>query len=85
MNISRAEQRVLHVLALGGEIRHLRDGKRIVAVDCLTSDGARLDGVTLDLFHRLKRRGMVASRGGRPYRITRTGLSAVRAQLDNRG
>lgn len=85
MNISKAEQRVLHVMAQGGVIRHHRDGKRIVAIDCMTSDGARLSGVTLTLFQRLRRRGFVASHGGRPYCITRAGLLAVRAQLDNRG
>lgn len=84
MNISRAEQRVLHVLAQGGAIRHRREGGTVVAVDCLTREGLGLAGVDLDLFARLKRRGLIASQGGAPYRITRAGLAAVRGQLDNR-
>lgn len=86
MNISKYEQRVLHALAQGGCIRHRRcaDTGRIVAADCFTRDGHRLTDCTLPLFRRLKRRGLVASMGGQPYRITRAGLAAVRAQLDNR-
>jgi uncharacterized protein YjhX (UPF0386 family) len=55
-----------------------------MAADCITRDGYRLADCTLDLFARLKRRGFIASRGGGPYHITREGLRAVRAQLDNR-
>ncbi|MBB3929690.1 hypothetical protein GGR25_000709 [Kaistia hirudinis] len=85
MNISRCEQRVLHALAQGGQINHIRDTKgAIVAVDCMTRDGFRLVDGTIELFKRLKRRRLIASRGGAPYRITRLGLEAVRAQLDNR-
>lgn len=85
MNISKREQRVLHALAQGGLIRHFRDPKGdIIAVDCLTRDGYRLVDGTLELFRRLKRRRLIASSGGAPYRITRLGLEAVRAQLDNR-
>ena len=85
MNVSKYEQRVLHALAQGGVVRPLRDADgRIVAADCLTRDGFRLADCTLGLFRRLKRRGLIASMDGRPYRITRLGLAAVRAQLDNR-
>ena len=85
MNISRSEQRVLHALAQGGHIRHHRDDRgRVVQVDCLTRDGHCLLTCDLVLFARLKRRGFIASQGGRPYVITREGLGAVRAQLDNR-
>lgn len=86
MNISKHEQRVLHALAQGGHIRHLRDPatKRILAVDCFNRDGFRLDDCTPEIFARLRRRGLVESRDGGPYRISRLGRLTVRAQLDNR-
>lgn len=84
MNISKHEQRVLHALARGGSIRHVREDGHIVAADCITREGYGLAGFSLDLFARLKRRGLIASRGGGPYRITAQGLAAVRAQPDNR-
>jgi len=84
MNISKLEQRVLHVLAQGGQIRHLRDDRRkITQVLCLTRDGAVLSDCTLPLFTRLRARGLIASAGGQPYRITYLGRRAVRAQFDN--
>jgi hypothetical protein len=84
VNISKLEQRVLHVLAQGGFIRHTRDGKDITQVDCFNRDGYRLADCTLGLFRKLKRRGLIYSVGGQPYRISRLGLDCVRAQLDNR-
>jgi len=85
MNISKSEQRVLHVLAQGGPIRHRRDEDgRLVEALCVTRDGHVLESGGLGLFQRLRRRGFIASRGGQPYRITQADLRAVRAQLDNR-
>lgn len=84
MDISRAEQRILHLLAQGGSIHHQRDAGHIVDVKCFTRDGACLAGMSLDLFARLKRRGYIESKGGAPYRISRLGLALVRSQLDNR-
>lgn len=85
MNISKSEQRVLHALALGGHIRHERDDDgRLMDVHCMTRDGYRLTQCDLLVFARLKRRRLIASRLGAPYRITREGLSAVRAQLNQR-
>ena len=83
MNISRHEQRVLHVLAQGGVIRHDRRGPKVAEVICVTRDGAILDGFSLDLFRRLRQRGFIESRAGGPYRISHGGRLAVRAQPDN--
>jgi uncharacterized protein YjhX (UPF0386 family) len=83
VNISKLEQRVLHCLAQGGRIQHIWEDNRIVEVDCWSRDGYRLADCTLDLFRKLKRRGLIESQGGRPYRISRLGLSSVRAQQDN--
>ena len=84
MDISRSEQRVLHLLAQGGRIEIEKDGRHVIEVACLTRDGWRYPGVDLPLFRKLKRRRAVASAGGGPYRITRRGLELVRSQLDNR-
>ena len=85
MNISKAQQRVLHVLAQGGKIQHYRDPRgRIDRIDCLTREGFRLDACDLGLFTKLKARRLIASRAGGAYRISRQGLLAVRAQADNR-
>lgn len=84
MDISRSEQRVLHLLAQGGWIEIEKDSKRIADVVCLTRDGWRYPGVDLQLFRKLKRRKAVSSSDGGPYRITRRGLELVRSQLDNR-
>ena len=85
MNISKYEQRVLHALAQGGHIRHYRDGGgRIVDVVCFTRDGFGLSDCTLAVFKHLKGRRLIESRDGGPYRISRAGRLAVRAQFDNR-
>jgi uncharacterized protein YjhX (UPF0386 family) len=83
MDISRLEQRVLHLLAQGGRIEIEKDRKRIAEVVCLTRDGWRYPDVNLELFRKLKRRKDVSSSKGGPYRITRRGLELVRSQIDN--
>lgn len=85
MNISRAEQRTLHALAQGGAIileRH-PDG-RILRADCFTRDGFLLSDCTLSVWRKLKKKGLIASHGGGPYRVNREGLARMRSQLDNR-
>ena len=85
MDISRNEQRILHLLAQGGRIEiEKNEKKRIAAVLCLTRDGWRYPGFDLDLFRKLRRKKAVSSIDGGPYRITRRGLQLVRAELDNR-
>jgi hypothetical protein len=86
MNISKIDQRILHALAQGGYIRHDRDpiSGRIVDVCCFTRDGYVLSDCTLPAFKKLKRKGLIESHNGMPYRISRFGIECVRPQLDNR-
>lgn len=85
MNISKHEQRVLHVLAQGGSIHFSRgQGGKVTEVICFTRDNHVLTDCTLPIFERLKKRKLIRSRGGQPYRITHLGRVSVRPQLDNR-
>ncbi|HXV31952.1 MAG TPA: YjhX family toxin [Sinorhizobium sp.] len=84
MDISRAEQRILHHLAQGGRIEITRDGRAIAEILCLTREGWILPGIDLTLFRKLKRKRAIRSSGGRPYRITERGLQLVRSELNNR-
>jgi uncharacterized protein YjhX (UPF0386 family) len=85
LNVSKHEQRVLHALAQGGHIACEKNGKgKIVEVFCVNREGWVLSDCSLAIFQKLRRRGLIASHNGQPYRITRDGLAAVRAQLDNR-
>ena len=85
MNISKPEQRTLHVLARGGAILiEKNDNGKIIEVNCVTREGWTLEDCTQRVFARLKRKRMIASQGGGPYRITRLGRLSVRGQLDNR-
>jgi len=86
MNISRSEQRVLHVLALGGRIVHERgESPKITSITCVTRDGMVLSECSLDVFNRLRKMRLIESRSGSPYRISKRGRLSVRAQLDNQG
>ncbi|HEY2707702.1 MAG TPA: YjhX family toxin [Caulobacteraceae bacterium] len=85
MNISKPQQRTLHALARGGQITLERDDRgTLVEVECLTREGWRLADCSLEVFKALKRRRLIMSRDGGPYRITRDGLLQLRPQLDNR-
>jgi len=83
MDISRNEQRILHLLAQGGRIEIERDRKQIRTVRCFTRDGWQFPGFDLEIFRKLRRKKAVASINSGPYRITRRGLALVRAQPDN--
>ncbi|MGB0853033.1 MAG: YjhX family toxin [Pikeienuella sp.] len=85
MNISKAEQRVLHALAQGGVIRVERNsGGKVAHAMCVTRDGYILVDCTLKVFRRLRSRRLISSQSGAPYQIARRGRLSVRAQLDNR-
>ncbi|MAP95043.1 MAG: hypothetical protein CMK07_08845 [Ponticaulis sp.] len=85
MDISRAEQRVLHLLAQGGRIEKFRDEEETLIVECYNREGWRYPHLDIVLFRKLKRKRAIASRNRGPYRITRRGLKLVRSQLDNCG
>ncbi|CAN0652636.1 YjhX family toxin [Nitratireductor aquimarinus] len=85
MDISRAEQRILHILAQGGRIVIEKDEQgQILELNCITRDGWQFPGLDLTLFRKIKRKRAIQSRNSGPYRITRRGLQLVRSQLDNR-
>ncbi|CDN53586.1 UPF0386 protein [Neorhizobium galegae bv. officinalis bv. officinalis str. HAMBI 1141] len=85
MDISRAEQRILHLLAQGGRIEITRDDKgKIEKLQLVTREGWAFSGLDLVTFRKLKQKKAIKSQGGRPYRITERGLVLVRAEQDNR-
>jgi uncharacterized protein len=85
MDISRAEQRILHLLAQGGRIEITRDDNRkIEKLQLITREGWAFSGLDLMTFRKLKQKKAIRSQGGRPYRITERGLVLVRAEQDNR-
>ncbi|WP_274628951.1 YjhX family toxin [Arvimicrobium flavum] len=85
MNVSRLEQRILHLLARGGRIDlEKNDDGKLEAVHCVTREGWRHAALDIELFRKLKRKRAIASSQGGPYRITRQGLLLVRPQPDNR-
>lgn len=85
MDISRAEQRILHLLAQGGRIEITRDDDRkIEKLQLFTREGWIFSGLDLLTFRKLKRKKAIRSQSGKPYRITERGLVLVRAELNNR-
>lgn len=85
MNISKQEQRVLHTLALGGEIRCYRnENKKLVDIICFTREGYGLSNCNMEVFKKLKSKRLISSKGGKPYRITILGATSVQAQMNQR-
>ncbi|MCG9731897.1 YjhX family toxin [Shewanella sp. Isolate13] len=85
MNLSKQEQRVLHTLAMGGEIRrYLDDNRKLAEVICFTREGYGLSNCTIDVFNSLKRKKVISSKNGQPYRITHLGATCVQAQMNQR-
>jgi len=85
LNISKPQQRTLHALAQGGAILIERDERgALVDAQCVTHEGWTLSSCDLVVFRSLRKKKLIASRNGGPYRITREGLLCLRAQLDNR-
>ncbi|TPW33624.1 hypothetical protein FJU08_03475 [Martelella alba] len=85
MDISRAEQRILHLLAQGGRIELIRtETNKIEKAECFTRDGWLYPDLDLILFRKLKAKRAIRSKDGRPYQITARGLELVRAEPDNR-
>lgn len=85
MDISRAEQRILHLLAQGGRIELTRgETRKISEIKLITREGWLFSDLDLETFRKLKRKRAISSRKGRPYGVTRRGLELVRSQLNNR-
>lgn len=70
MNISKNEQRTLHVLAQGGKIIHIRNEQgKISKVECYNRDGFMLVDCTLEVFIKLKSKHLISSKMAETYQI----------------
>jgi uncharacterized protein YjhX (UPF0386 family) len=82
LNISKQEQRVLHILALGGSIRYLRkESGKVQEVTCYTREGHILSSCSMEIFQSLRRKKVINSKSSQPYRITKLGANSVQSQM----
>lgn len=77
MNISKIERRALEMLSFGGCIAVEKEGKQVHEAYFINREGWFLDGYGLREFDQLRRKKLIASQAGGPYRITRTGVQAL--------
>ena len=69
MDITRAEQRILHLLAQGGWIEHQHStAAKVSDVTCFTRDGWVYPGLDLMLFRKLKALRAISSSSSAPRR-----------------
>jgi uncharacterized protein len=58
---------------------------KITAISCVSREGMILADCDLEVFNRLRRKRLIESRSGSPYRISTLGRATVRPQFDNQG
>jgi uncharacterized protein len=82
--ISKHEQHVLHEFALGGEIHYQRgENGKATEITYVSRDGHALTNCTIPVFHSQKKH-LARSQMSRPYRISRLGVTPMRAQMNQR-
>lgn len=84
MNLSRQEQRTLHVLAKVAGSRTFAMHQAASLLLNATAAKGSCSATARSPFSKTQNQKLIKSVNGQPYRINTTGLNNVRAQLDNR-
>ena len=85
MDISKAEQRVLHLLAQGGYILVEKDETgRIINQETVTRDGWYWAGCSQQLFRKLKYKRLISSKNSGPSRRASSSKPVGRISLCGR-